>query len=100
MTFTLLRASLLVRPTRSPGEAPCSTNYTPVLRGHDVPFPGRSNRKFNGQRPARDRASPHAGPLPARLLWRFPVQTALYGVVHGVQDEPDQEEYPHPQEDL
>ena len=38
--------------------------------------------------------------LPTRLTGPFPVQTTLDEVVHQVQGEPDQEEYPRPQEDV
>ncbi len=38
-------------------------------------------------------------PLLARLLGRLPVQAAFDQVVHDVQGEPDQKEYPRTQED-
>ena len=40
-----------------------------------------------------------AVPLLTWQLGRLPVQAALDQVVHDVQSEPDQEEYPRPQED-
>jgi hypothetical protein len=64
------------------------------------PFSGPFEQKVQRSKTGAIPCPPHAGPLPAWLLGRFPVQTSLYGVVHGVQDEPDQEEYPRPQEDL